>query len=136
MPVDIGQGASIAFGPQFGAATTATYRVTNLSWGGITRNVVDASHMLTVGGKEFVAEEVYDPGELSVEVLFDPAVSPIGLMTNASSVQAVIVTFPSGGTSTDSWSAYGYLSAFEIGVPKDEMMTGTATIKLTGNITP
>lgn len=135
MANDIGQGTTISFGGILtNASNTSTFKVNAVNWGGISRDVVDASHMLTSGGKEFVASENYDPGELSVEIHFDPSVNPIAPMTNATTAQVVAVRFANGGTTTAMWSAYGFLSGFEAGAPKDDMMTGTVTIKLSGSV--
>jgi hypothetical protein len=135
MANDIGQGTTISFGGILtNTSNSSTYKVNGINWGGISREVVDASHMLTPGGKEFLASENYDPGEISVEIHFDPSISPISAMTNVSTAQVVAVRFANGGTNTALWSAYGFLSQFEAGAPKDDMMTGTVTIKLSGNI--
>jgi len=130
MAVDIGQGTTL----KVGTAATTQFKITNINWSGIERAVVDASHMATVGGKSFVASEIYDPGELGVEVLFDPSVSPFGLLTNVTTSQAIEVRFANGGTTTSLWSAFGYVSGFEAGSPVEDMQTGTLTIKLSGSV--
>lgn len=133
MAVDIGQGTQIVFGSLLGG--TAGFKLTGLSWSGIERAVADASHMGTSGGKEFVASEVYDPGEVSAEVLFDPAIKPWTALTNVATAQAVEVQFAAGGSTTQLWSAYGYVTGFEAGSQMEDMQTGTVTIKLSGNVT-
>lgn len=135
MPNDIGQGSFVTFGNILGAATTGNYRVNSISLGGVSRDVVDASHLLTVGGKEFIASEYYDPGELSLEIHHDPSISPMALLTNVGTAQVCTIIFANGGTTTTKWSAYGFASGFEASVPKDDMMTGTLTVKLSGNLT-
>jgi hypothetical protein len=133
MAHDIGQGTFVTFGTIVGTAQTC-YKVNAVSLGGVSRDVVDASHLLTTGGKEFLASEYYDPGELSLEIHHDPSLNPINLLTNASTTQTVNIHFANGGTSTTKWSAYGFASSFEASAPKDDMMTGTLTIKLSGDI--
>jgi hypothetical protein len=133
MAHDIGQGTFVTFGTIVGAAATH-YKVNSVSLGGVSRDVVDASHLLTTGGKVFLASEYYDPGEVSLEIHHDPSVNPISLLTNVASNQACSIIFANGGTATAVWSAFGYASSFEASVPKDDMMTGTLTIKLSGNI--
>ena len=135
MAHDIGQGTYITFGSLFGNGTQY-YKVNSVSLGGVTRDVVDASHLLTTGGKQFLASEYYDPGELSVEIHHDPSLNPINLLTNVSTAQVVNIHFANGGTQTALWSAFGLASSFEASVPKDDMMTGTLTIKLSGNLSP
>lgn len=129
MPRDIADGATVSFGTLF-----TSLKLASISHSGISRNTVDASHLGTQGGKDFLASSMYDPGEVSVEVHFDPAQKPVSVLTNDSSNQALIIQYPSGGASTQTWSAYGYLTGFEITASKEELMTATATIKLSGNI--
>lgn len=133
MAADIGQGTYVTFGTIVGNAATH-YKVNSVSLSGVSRDVVDSSHLLTVGGKEFIASEYYDPGELSLEIHHDPSINPLVLLTNVSTAQPCIIFFANGGASTAKWSAYGMASAFEASVPKDDMMTGTLTIKLSGSL--
>lgn len=133
MAIDIGQGTFVTFAPLMGNAATH-YKVNSVSLGGVSRDVVDASHLLTVGGKEFIASEFYDPGELSLEIHHDPSLNPVALLTNVASNQVCSIVFANGGTSTLVWSAFGFASAFEASAPKDDMMTGSLTIKLSGNL--
>ena len=133
MANDIGQGSYVTFGAIVGNAATH-YKVNNISLGGVSRDVVDASHLLTSGGKEFIASEYYDPGELSLEIHHDPSLNPVNLLTNVGTAQVCQIIFANGGTTTTKWSAYGFASAFEASAPKDDMMTGTLTVKLSGNL--
>jgi len=134
MAHDIGQGTFVTFGSVVGNATAGVYKVNSISLSGISRDVVDASHLLTVGGKDFIASEFYDPGELTLEIHHDPSLNPLTLLTNVATNQALVITFANGGTSTAKWSAFGYASAFEATAPKDDMMTGSLTVKLSGAI--
>lgn len=133
MAADIGQGTYVTFGTIVGSAATC-YKVNSVSLGGVSRDVVDASHLLTTGGKEFIASEYYDPGELSLEIQHDPSLNPVALLTNVGTAQVVNIIFANGGTSTAKWSSYGFASGFEASAPKDDMMTGTLTVKLSGNL--
>jgi hypothetical protein len=133
MAKDIGQGTFVTFGSIVGSAATQ-YAVNSVSLGGVSRDVVDASHLLTSGGKEFIGSEYYDPGELTLEIHHDPSLNPVNLLTNVSTAQVCTIIFANGGTSTAKWSAYGFASAFEASAPKDDMMTGSLTIKLSGNL--
>lgn len=133
MAADIGQGTYVTFGTIVGNAATC-YKVNSVSLGGVSRDVVDASHLLTTGGKEFIASEYYDPGELSLEIHHDPSLNPVALLTNVGTAQVVNIIFANGGTSTAKWSSYGFASGFEASAPKDDMMTGTLTVKLSGNL--
>lgn len=130
MARDIADGATISFGSVF-----SSLKIASISHSGITRNTVDASHLGTTGGKEFLGSSMYDPGEMSCEVHFDPSLRStiVGAMTNDSSAQQLTITYP-GGTSTYAWTAFGYLTGFEVTATKEELMTATATVKLSGGI--
>ncbi len=133
MANDIGQGTFVTFGTIVGSAATC-YKVNSVALGGVSRDVVDASHLLTSGGKEFIASEYYDPGELTLEIHHDPSLNPTALLTNVGTAQVCTIIFANGGTTTAKWSAYGFASSFEATAPKDDMMTGSLTVKLSGNL--
>lgn len=134
MANDIGQGSYVTFGTIVGNAASGNYKVNSISLGGVSRDVVDASHLLTTGGKEFIASEYYDPGELSLEIHHDPSLNPVNLLTNVGTAQVCTIIFANGGANTYQWSAFGFASSFEASAPKDDMMTGTLTVKLSGNL--
>lgn len=133
MANDIGQGSYVTFGSIVGAGATC-YKVNNVSLGGVTRDVVDASHLLTVGGKQFIGSEYYDPGEITLEIHHDPSLNPVALLTNVGTAQVVTIVQANGGSTTAVWSAFGFASGFEASIPKDDMMTGSLTIKLSGDL--
>jgi len=129
MAIDIGQGTFVGFGTALHTATG--YKITNVNHSGMSRAVADATHMLS-SAKEFIGSAIYDPGELSVEVLFDPAIKPVSDLSNVATNQVVSVYWASGGTTTTLWSAFGYATGFEASAALEDMNAGTLTIKLSG----
>jgi len=129
MAADIGQGTYVSFGTALHTATG--YKITGVNHNGITRAVADATHMLSTV-KEFVASSVYDPGEISVEVLHDPAVKPVADLANVATNQVVSVYWANGGTAVTLWSALGYMTGYEAGAQMEDMQSGSVTIKLSG----
>lgn len=129
MAIDIGQGTFVGFGTALHTATG--YKITGVNHSGVSRAVADATHMLS-SAKEFIGSAIYDPGELSVEVLFDPAIKPVTDLSNVATNQVVNVYWASGGTTTTLWSAFGYATGFEAGAAMEDMNAGTLTIKLSG----
>jgi hypothetical protein len=105
MAADIGQGTYVSFGTALHTATG--YKITGVNHSGIARAVADATHMQSTV-KEFVASAIYDPGELSVEVLHDPAVKPVADLANVATNQVVSVYWANGGTAVTLWSSFGY----------------------------
>jgi hypothetical protein len=129
MAADIGQGTYVSFGTALHTATG--YKITGVNHNGITRAVADATHMLSTV-KEFVASSIYDPGEVSVEVLHDPAVKPVADLANVATNQVVSVYWANGGTAVTLWSALGYMTGYEAGAQMEDMQSGSVTIKLSG----
>lgn len=134
MAHDVGAGSFIKFGAIFGSNPGTHYRVTGLNWGGVERDEsTDVSHLLSVA-KEFIGSPVYDPGEVGVEVQFDPSLNFIALMKSAATNQVVELSFANGAGTLKKWTAFGQLTKFDIGATRDELMTGTMTIKLSGEV--
>jgi hypothetical protein len=129
MAADIGQGTYVSFGTALHTATG--YKITGVNHSGIARAVADATHMQSTV-KEFVASAIYDPGELSVEVLHDPAVKPVADLANVATNQVVSVYWANGGTAVTLWSALGYMTGYEAGAQMEDMQSGSVTIKLSG----
>ena len=132
--VDIGTGASITFDSGFFA------QILDISWGGIGRVSVETSHMGVAaagagkfGNKEFIAGELVDPGEVTVELNFNPITDPpIG-----SAAETFTLTFPIYGNdaTATNYSGTGFFTSWEFGVPLEDRMTATATVKISGNVT-
>jgi hypothetical protein len=122
---DLGQGTSITFQTGFLA------NLLSIDWGGIERASVETSTLATTGGKTFMPGDLYDPGELSVEMQFDTDSAWITALTAAA--ETVTITWPDAETA----AASGFMTGFEItNVTSEGVMTATATIKFTGTITP
>ena len=131
MAIDIGQGTYLSFGTALHSATG--YKIVGVNHGGISRAVADATHM-TSSAKEFIGSAIYDPGELSVEVRFDPSIKPVNDLANVATNQVVTVFWANGGTAVTQWTAFGYASQFEAGAQMEDVMSGTLTIKLSGGL--
>ncbi len=120
---DIGTGTTLTFSSGFFA------EITNLGWSGIERGAIDFTHFGTTNAREFKPTDLYDPGELAIEVHFDSATLP----PHSSTAETVTVTFPGGGT-TNTWAAEGFLTSFGQGTPLEDKIVANATIKFTGAI--
>ncbi len=96
---------------------------------GVARGSIPASHHGTVGGEVFIPAKNYDPGEIRVEFAFDPSQDYISIMQAAA--ESVVLTHPDPGAATETVSAFA--TGLEWGVPYEDRMTGTATLKASGN---
>lgn len=120
---DVGTGTAITFDSGFFA------EILSVNWSGISRESIDTSHMGTTGGMTFTPGDLYDPGELQVEMAFVPGTSP----PYDGAAETCTVTWPDAGAAT--WAASGFMTGFEVTGPLEERMTATGTVKLSGNIT-
>lgn len=118
---DIGTGTSITFSSGFMA------EILSVNHSGISREAIDDTHMGTTTARSFQPSDLYDPGELSVELQFDEDTKP----PIDGATETITVTFPSGAT----WAADGFMTDFEYSDPLEDKMTATATLKFTGDIT-
>lgn len=124
--MEIGTGATITFSSSFFA------KIKNINWTGIERPAIDTTNMATTTARTYVPGDLYDAGELEVEMLL--AAETAAPITGAA--ETVTVTLPSEGAgSTSTWAASGFLTGFQFGAPLEEMQTATATIKFSGAIT-
>ena len=138
----IGTGTYLTFGGVFtGTPATSVYQITSCGWSGISRPEVETTHMgtpvspKTFGGKTWIPGDLVDPGELSVEGHFNPALAPPIEQAQG----ALTLVFPAGiATATNqtaSWSAVASCTSFSMGDPMEDKMTFDATFKLSSTVT-
>jgi hypothetical protein len=134
-PVDVGYGTTVVFGTSAFSA-----ELLSVDWGGISREAIDVTHMGSgapgagvFGNMEFIPNDISDPGELTMEIHFNPdTLPPIDAVA-----ETVTVTFPlfAGDTTPADWEGSGFVTSYEPTVPHDDKMTATMTVKFSGNIT-
>lgn len=128
MSVDTGFGASITFSSGFAAC------IRDINWSGISREAIDTTcNSTSNGAMTFMPSDLEDPGELRVDLLFNPKTTP----PYTSAAETITVTFPipAGNTTATTWAASGFMTNFEFGAPYNDLMTATATLKFSGAIT-
>jgi hypothetical protein len=125
---DSGFGVAITFSSSFCA------QITNVEWSGISRKAIDTTNSATTNGAAtFIPSDIEDYGELKVDLQFNPNDAP----PISGAAETVTVTFPTpaGGSTPATWAASGFLTDFQVGVPIDDVMTATATIKFSAIVT-
>jgi hypothetical protein len=127
---DIGTGATFEF-----VTTGLTLDLTSIEVSGVAREAVDITHLGTTVAKAFIPGDLYDPGEISFEGLLDPQDGDTFPITGASETMRVTFPTPSGLTTPAKFECTGFVTEYEFGVPMEEEMTFSMTIKLTGAIT-
>ncbi len=128
-PIDVGTGTTISFG-------TSGFNAYILEEGGpgLSRVSVETTHMGTTGGKTFRPGDLYDGGELSLTVAFDPSISPPMLAGEQPETITVTWPIPAALTTGAIWSFSGFMTAYNPTAPIEDKMTATVTIKITGNV--
>ena len=130
-----GFGVSISFSTGFCAM------ITNVDWDGTERPSIDVSNNSIAvsggtgiaGAKLFTPGLIYDPGKLTVELLFDPNTAPP--ITGAAETITVTLPKTAGQTVGATWAASGFLESFKFGAPMEDKMTASAVLKFSGPIT-
>ena len=116
-----GNGATLGW-----AASGNVGTITSISGIGGTREAIDTSSLATTGGRDFIPSDLVDYGELSIEGAWYGTTTPI-----ASAAEVVTVTI--GTTSAVSWAGVGCVTSWETGVPMDDVISYSLTIKCSGD---
>lgn len=121
------------------SAFEADVEFTSFDLAGITREMIDVSHMKTadptgnkIGNRTFLVGKLVDPGELTAEMHFNPnKFIPIH-----SDFELIKLIFPliTGDNTKARWEFQGAISTHDFSAPLDDKMVATATIKISGNI--
>ena len=127
MATDLGTGATLTGA---GIDSTLFAEILSMDWSGIARESIEISHMGTAGGTTFIPSDLYDPGELAVELNFAQG----SIFEVDAAPNAVVVTVKNGAA-TNTWSANGFITSLDWSVPLEDKMTANATIKFTDEIT-
>ncbi len=127
---DIGTGTKVAFG-----TTTIKGNVMDVSWDGPNRESIETTHMGTTGGQTFMPSDLYDPGELTIEVQFDPDATVDADIVAAA--ETITVTFPivAGESNGATWAATGFITSYTNTTPLEGLMTASIGVKFSGAIT-
>lgn len=118
---EISTGITITFDSGFHA------QILNVDWSGMERAMIDTTHMGTTVARTFKAVDLFDAGELSVELHFAAQVRP----PIDNDAETCTLTFPGGTT----WACTAAMSGFTFGAPLEDKMTATATLKFSGDFT-
>ena len=128
MPVDIGTGASIAFG-----TSSFTANVMAINGNDISRAAIQTSHLGTTGNHTFMPGDLVDNGNIQLDIQFNPDEQP----PIAGAAETITISFPlgAGGTNKATAAFTGFVTGWSWGAPLEELMTASITIKVSGAIT-
>lgn len=129
MPVtDIGTGITVTF-----LTSSFSANVIGIDGPGMERASIETSHLATTTAKTFMPGDLYDAGQLDLEIQFDPNLNP----PISSAAETIRITWPlaSGQSVAAKWEFSGFMTAYKPSGKLEELLTGTATVKATGAIT-
>ena len=120
--VDISSGIAIVFG-----TSGFTAQITDVAGPTSSRDSVEITHQGSTGGKAFMPTDLPDYGEISWDIHFNPDDDPpVNL-----AIESITITWPSGAT----WVFDGFVTSYEPAGPLLDKMTGSITVKISGDIT-
>jgi hypothetical protein len=126
-------GATITFGTSSFSANI----IETIDWSGIERAVIETTHFGStlpssarqVGGKTFIPGKLVDPGELTLQIQYDPTLDlPLG----SADVAETITLTPPSGMSSNTITCSGFMRSARIGLPLEGLATATVVVKFTG----
>lgn len=120
----------------FAANDTLIGQVRDISGPSLSADVADVTSHDSTNDWEEIRPTILRSGEVTLEVLFDPADSGhVALRQDLTSKaeRDFKVVFPD--TATTEWQFKGYVTAFAPAAPHDGELTASITIKLTGKPT-
>ena len=120
--VDIATGITIVF-----STSAFLAEILDITGPGLTRESVDVTHQGTVDARIHAPVDLFDGGEMSFDVHFNPDTDP----PIDQDVETVTITWPS----TAKWEFDGFMTAYEPSAPLEDKMVGSITIKVSGDIT-
>ena len=119
--VDIGTGITIGFG-----TSGFTAEILDVNWPSITRETVDVTHQGTTGARIHSPTDLYDGGEFSFDLHFNPDTTP----PTETPQEEITITGPSLATWVFNAHGIGYSPT----TPLEGKMMCTATFKVSGEI--
>lgn len=123
---DLATGTTIAF-----ATSSFTAEILDISISGISRNSHDMGHHGTTGGRPFKPDKTYDPGEITIEILYDPDDQPP--ITGSPEQVTITTPVPSGSSNGATHVVSAFVTNFDIGLPFEDRMIGSITLKASGS---
>ena len=129
-----------AFGCALKKGGTEYAGVTNISGPGLSLDTIDVTSHDSTGAWEEVVGTILRSGEISLDLVYDPAdathkYAAGGLLYDLVSRTAIALTLEFSDTATTTWSFNALVTGFEPGMPVDGFLSASATLKLTGQPT-
>jgi predicted secreted protein len=129
-----------AFGCALKKGGTEYAGVTNISGPGLSLDTVDVTSHDSTGAWEEVVGTILRSGEISLDLVYDPAdathkYAAGGLLYDLVSRTSIALTLEFSDAATTTWSFNALVTGFEPTAPVDGALTASVTMKLTGQPT-
>jgi hypothetical protein len=135
MADEMGCGMTLTHQPVGGGSETQIFLITDLSWSNLTNDIIDITTQDSGAYKEFEAACHTDPGEVTLEGLYDSDVDPLALIEDPKKLFTLKMPLKTGETTPVTFSGNGIFQSNDITVPYNDKMTRSITIKWAGAIT-
>lgn len=129
-PVDVGTGTTVTFGTSGFSAFVTAYNGPNF-----IRDEADTTHMATTGGKTNIPGDLYDIGEMSMDIYYDPSLTIPMFAANAPETITLTFPIPSGLSTGATVSFSGWMKSHSAAVALEDTMKASVVIRGTGNVT-
>lgn len=127
-----------AYGTEFKRGATEIAQVKNISGPGLSLDTEDVTSHDSTSGWEEVVGTILRSGEVTLEIVYDPAAATHkyasgGLLYDLVSRTATTfsIVFPGAAT----WSFSALVTGFEPSAPVEGALTASVTLKVTGAVT-
>ena len=129
-----------AYGTLLKRSGTTIANVQNISGPGLSLDTEDVTTHDSTGAWEEVVATILRSGEVSIDIIYDPAAATHkyavgGLLSDLVLRTAVIYTLIFPSTPPVTWTFNAFVTGFEPSAPHDGALTATAKFKLTGEVT-
>ena len=105
--------------------------VTDIQAPGLGLDALDTSHHATTSGARTAVAGLLDPGELTLDILWDPSAATHVLLIDlfiGRTGSLFQISYPDA--TLDNFQ--GFVTGFEPSAPFDELLTGTVNLRMTG----
>ena len=119
---------------------TPIVQVTNISGPGLSLDVEDVTTHDSTGAWEEVVATILRSGEVSMDIVYDPAAATHknaagGLLADLVARTAVTYTLIFSDAATTEWEFEAFVVGFEPDAPHDGALTASVTMKISGQPT-
>lgn len=129
---DIGTGATLTFG-----TSSVTLEILSIEISDISREAIDTTHLETANARTFMPTDLYDPGTMEIEVLYDDDNVSSNQIPFSAAAETLTIEWPAVAPATTGgqFVTTGFITNVSISTPLEDRITATISFKFSGAIT-